>query len=783
MCFCMSIGLYSADIFVWGGNSTNGSGTRRNPYKYISSAINAAQNNQQSNTIYIRGIQNGAYTQNISISGFEYSLTLQRWHDYDTEVKLAGTGTANSVLYIGSNSAAITIRDITIARTTNPSGSSQLHGGGICVFMNASTYIDNCIIHDNRAYKGGGLYAYSSNVEVLNSRFYNNNGLYYGGPLIMQSFGGAIYGENANIIVYGTVLNDNASGGLGYGECNETIFMDGGSLNCVASTLIHDSILAVVATGVNQTFLNCIIYGPFQWLEASYYFCCAYNTQLSGFGGVGNFVADPGFVDPQNGDYALLKGSPCIGSGYSELYYDYQGDPWNQDLITIHDETQDMGAIPYDFDRYATYTFDDDPQGNWMCFPVLDDISYKAIGGVPYRTDNMRAFFNDYEGSQSVMNRAMFKWYDPQNLFGGNTHYPDDVIMWHYMRGINHDEGFLGYKVLFDDVTVTEKFHGYHILPEAVVQVPEPGVENWIGYFLPVTQTPQQAFGAYLDELYYIQHKDWTMTREMVKRNSPWIVPMGVGDPAPSISYGEMVIVKRFGPDGINPEICEFQWANTGQSREYSRQQPEYFNFAKEASYTAVFVEMDADTSAKEIAILSNDVCYGAAVVSEGIVMIPAYISSLPVGSELQLVSWDGAKSANSISSISQFNPEQGSFARCSSFLKTDADSYYIKTGEGVGENNTPMPTGFSIKNYPNPFNPSTTIMYNLSEEAEVKIEIFNSRGQLVKTLVNDFKDAGSYHLVWNGQDQNNRTVASGVYYSRIETNGKSLTHKMLLLK
>ena len=180
---------------------------------------------------------------------------------------------------------------------------------------------------------------------------------------------------------------------------------------------------------------------------------------------------------------------------------------------------------------------------------------------------------------------------------------------------------------------------------------------------------------------------------------------------------------------------------------------------------------------------LSNDVCYGAAVVSEGIVMIPAYISSLPVGSELQLVSWDGAKSANSISSISLFNPEQGSFARCSSFLKTDVDSYYLKTGEGVDENNTPMPTGFSIKNYPNPFNPSTTIMYNLSEEAEVKIEIFNSRGQLVKTLVNDFKDAGSYHLIWNGQDQNNRTVASGVYYSRIETNGKSLTHKMLLLK
>lgn len=82
-----------------------------------------------------------------------------------------------------------------------------------------------------------------------------------------------------------------------------------------------------------------------------------------------------------------------------------------------------------------------------------------------------------------------------------------------------------------------ERLHGYHVPLDQYVQVPEPGVENWIGYFLPETQTPEAAFGSYLDELYYIQHKDWAMARTMPKRGSPWIVLGGVGIPNPSLIW------------------------------------------------------------------------------------------------------------------------------------------------------------------------------------------------------------------------------------------------------
>jgi len=85
--------------------------------------------------------------------------------------------------------------------------------------------------------------------------------------------------------------------------------------------------------------------------------------------------------------------------------------------------------------------------------------------------------------------------------------------------------------------------------------------------------------------------------------------------------------------------------------------------------------------------------------------------------------------------------------------------------------------------NYPNPFNPSTTIQFGIKEAGYVKLKVFNARGQLIRTLVNDSKAAGTYQATWNGLDENNRPVASGVYIFRMETKGKVQTTKGILIK
>ena len=87
------------------------------------------------------------------------------------------------------------------------------------------------------------------------------------------------------------------------------------------------------------------------------------------------------------------------------------------------------------------------------------------------------------------------------------------------------------------------------------------------------------------------------------------------------------------------------------------------------------------------------------------------------------------------------------------------------------------------MPNYPNPFNPSTTISYSLAQAQPVKLGIYNLRGQLVRALVDDTRDSGSHSVVWNGTDDNGRPVASGVYLYRLETANQTLTRRMVMIK
>ena len=85
--------------------------------------------------------------------------------------------------------------------------------------------------------------------------------------------------------------------------------------------------------------------------------------------------------------------------------------------------------------------------------------------------------------------------------------------------------------------------------------------------------------------------------------------------------------------------------------------------------------------------------------------------------------------------------------------------------------------------NYPNPFNPNTTIAFELKHPTKVEISIYNVRGQKVVTLVNDFLNQGSHTVNWNGKDSNNKEIATGVYYYRMATPETLQVKKAILMK
>jgi hypothetical protein len=85
--------------------------------------------------------------------------------------------------------------------------------------------------------------------------------------------------------------------------------------------------------------------------------------------------------------------------------------------------------------------------------------------------------------------------------------------------------------------------------------------------------------------------------------------------------------------------------------------------------------------------------------------------------------------------------------------------------------------------NYPNPFNPETHISFALSKTGNVKVEVFNIRGQIVTTLNDELMSAGLHEVIWNGTDRNHHKVSSGMYFYRLTTPGYTSTRKALLLK
>jgi hypothetical protein len=94
------------------------------------------------------------------------------------------------------------------------------------------------------------------------------------------------------------------------------------------------------------------------------------------------------------------------------------------------------------------------------------------------------------------------------------------------------------------------------------------------------------------------------------------------------------------------------------------------------------------------------------------------------------------------------------------------------------------IPAEFKLsRNYPNPFNPTTNISFQLPENSKVTIAVYDILGNRVRTLVNENKAAGYYTVQWNGLNDNGMSLSSGTYFYQIQAGQYISTKKMLLIK
>jgi hypothetical protein len=135
--------------------------------------------------------------------------------------------------------------------------------------------------------------------------------------------------------------------------------------------------------------------------------------------------------------------------------------------------------------------------------------------------------------------------------------------------------------------------------------------------------------------------------------------------------------------------------------------------------------------------------------------------------------------------------------SRAGSFTHADGDvdggrtyRYQIGVVDGDGEFYSPIRTvtvpAWEVslgQNVPNPFNPSTSIRFVLAERASVRLAVYDAAGRHVRTLLDGAREAGPHDAAWDGRDDGGRVQAAGVYFYRLDVNGRGQAKKMVLLK
>jgi len=115
--------------------------------------------------------------------------------------------------------------------------------------------------------------------------------------------------------------------------------------------------------------------------------------------------------------------------------------------------------------------------------------------------------------------------------------------------------------------------------------------------------------------------------------------------------------------------------------------------------------------------------------------------------------------------------------------LFADLMDWFDVQPSAIEDDSVPLPINALKGNYPNPFNPHTTIEFSLTKPGQTELSIYNLKGQKVKTLVLGDTAKGTHKVVWNGLDDNNQTVGSGIYFVRMKAGNYIETKKITLVK
>ena len=358
-------------------------------------------------------------------------------------------------------------------------------------------------------------------------------------------------------------------------------------------------------------------------------------------------------------------------------------------------------------------------------------------------------------------------WYNNQNAVDGDY----DQGTWDWDPSAYEMNSKNGYKMSRDNGEGCVLFsRGLKCLDNVALHT-EPYQETWLGYFLQVPQNVLDAFPQeVLEDAIAIYTMEWAISR--TSTHDPWS-----GSPEYcKLNYMDCVVIKT-----IN-ESNNFYWqiSTRNEEPEY-RPVAEHFTFNDDIDYLPVYVEFDEDDLPQEVAIYVNDECRGAQVVEDTLCQICAHILEEELGQEIEFAFWyEGRNREERKSDYLVENIDTGEYEPGSLVTGTPGIHYKVSFRDKQ-DDNIPAPT--ELQCYPNPFNPELTISFNLEEQKKVILDIFNIKGQKVKSLVNETFRPENYNIIWKGDNEMGQKAGSGVYFIRLEIDDQVITSKAVLMK
>jgi hypothetical protein len=715
-------------------------------YSTIQAAVNAASTGDE---IIVR---DGTYAESITIN--TYGLML---HSENGSTNCTIDSPAWEEHCLEASMGVTLLEGFTFKNATN----------GALVFQQGISELKNCIFEDNEkngapSIGGSSITAWSSFDELSGCIFKNNIGAHtvvvnsdyplgYN-PTVNETIKNNLFLDNTNTASYPISGKDisimNASNNYhGLIENNTFIGNSGGIhivsiLNVNANLNIRNSIFYNAGISNETYYPNNVIISYCSFTNVGYQ-----NTYTWGDGNLTS--TNPLLCEVVEYKGYLLEGSPCIDAG----------DP----AMTDSDGTRrDMGCYPSIIDIKKC----EGNHWNWVCSPRLNRANNEPVNAPPvfeqfldwpfpflkllhiYPETNPVLVYDNTSGwtptSYNIISSKAYKL-DPQ--LTGDRYLP--------LSG--------------------SRLPANHQLTYSLA----PYTYQWLGYWLPESQNIVDAFGDLWQYVEKVQSEDWYYNKCSIIRGGEQSTPVSWSTKNKTLVYGKGYLVWF-----KDQTIQNFHWTSSGTVEEpATRSVPENFIYSDKPAYEVIDV-VNIDPSISEIGVFADGVCVGSVVVQDSSAQILVYSDNAnrdPVPFTFEIVT--GRELSIQIKDYQVLDLQTGEYIAKPIISGMQEYSLIMFSRDGDQEEDMPSITQL-YNNYPNPFNPTTTISFSVTQNSNfVTLEIFNVKGQKVRTMFSGSAEEGKHTVTWHGDDENGNPVSSGIYFYKLKTGKQELSRKMLLLK